>query len=213
MSADMISYLRTVTIDPDSVRAESDGRTITGQAVPYGVDQAIPGEGIVERFARGAFAHQLPALHRVPLTYRHQSQGGEVIGRLASGVENDRGLQVEMRVSDTTLGRDVATLVRDGAIRELSIGFRSNSKGSRRVEGGVTERTRANLFEVALLPEGAYGRHATVTGIRSMDDLLRAAQVVDELDDEADQERGMELADALAALHSIPLPSSRALAR
>lgn len=213
MSADMITYLRTVTLDPDSVRAESDGRTITGQAVPYGVNQAIPGEGIIERFARGAFAHQLPALHRVPLTYRHQSQGGEVIGRLTSGVENDRGLQVEMRVSDTTLGRDVATLVRDGAIRELSIGFRSNSKGSRRVDGGVTERTRANLFEVALLPEGAYGRHATVTGIRSMDDLLRAAQVIDELEEETEDERGMALIEAMALTRGIPLLSSRALTR
>lgn len=211
------SYLRTIAIDPESIRTDDARRTITAQAVPYNVDQPIPSEGIVERFAPGAFAHQLKpgAIDRVHVTHLHQRHGGEVIGRLLAGSETDRGLQVEMHVSKTTRGNDTLELVRDGALSEVSIGFRSNSKGSRREGQNLVVRTRASLFEVAIVPEGAYGRNATVSGLRSMGDLLRAATDDEPAEDETDVEvvvPGMSLDQARALAASIPMLPIRMIA-
>jgi len=189
-------------------RAESgDGRTITMQAVPYGVPVNIPSEGIREKFRSGAFAHQLPAIHRVVGTYLHQSHGGEVIGRLHKGEELASGLRVTMRVSNTQRGNDTLELVRDGAIRQVSIGFRSKKGWSQVGADGVTERQRADLFEVALVREGAYGRNATVQGVRSLTDALREGTDLefDDPDEEELRAEGMTVEQARALMNSIPL--------
>jgi hypothetical protein len=69
-------------------------------------------------------------------------------------------------------------------------------------------RTRASLFEVAIVPEGAYGRNATVSGLRSMGDLLRAATDDEPAEDETDVDvvaPGMSLDQARALAARIPL--------
>jgi HK97 family phage prohead protease len=194
---EMITGVRTYEIDDiDVERAEGgDGRMLSMQAVPYGVTIDVPSEGIREQFVHGAFAHQLPALHRVQGTYLHQSQGGEVIGRLHSGEDLPTGLRVTMRVSNTQRGNDTLELVRDKAITQVSIGFRAKQHPTwARVIDGVTTRTKAQMFEVALVPQGAYGRNATVFGVRSLADVLRTDTSID-LDDGADD--GIETEDAL----------------
>ncbi len=211
--SDITTHVRTFALDLDEAARASvaTGRTIDVQAVPYGTAVPIPSEGIRERFAFGAFTHQLPAMHRVVATYRHQSQGGEVIGRLGSGNELASGLRVAMQISDTRAGNDTLTLVRDGAVGQVSIGFRSKREWSR-LDGGVTERVKANLFEVALLPEGAYGRHASVIGVRSMDAMFATMLDGDPDEIEDGDERGLDLEAARALVLSIPILSSVALA-
>lgn len=193
---DTVEFTRTFSVEGDEMElrapTDGDGRTIYGQAVPYGRDQRIDAN-LTERFARGAFTHQLPAMHRVPATYQHQSMGGAIIGRISSAEETDRGLQVAMRVSDTAVGRDTLTLVRDGAVGQLSIGFRVKQGHSRQVNG-VTERTRASLFEVAIVPEGAYSDHAAIAGVRAADEV-----------DEEEVVPGMTLDQARALAARIPL--------
>lgn len=218
MTTDMLTVVRSYEVDDFEIEADradgGDGRTITMQAVPFGVTIEVPSEGIRERFARGAFAHQMGALHRVQAVYLHQNQGGEVIGRLHSGEELASGLRVTARISNTSRGNDTLELVRDKAITQVSIGFRAKRDWSRLVDGKVTERTRADLFEVALVPQGAYGRNATVTGIRSLTDVLRTAgdDDLDERDDGVDTEvraDEMTVEQARALVNSIPLlPSS-----
>lgn len=215
---EMITGVRTFEIDDfDVERAESgDGRMLTMQAVPYGVTIDVPSEGIREQFVHGAFAHQLPALHRVQGTYLHQSQGGEVIGRLHSGEDLPTGLRVTMRVSNTQRGNDTLELVRDKAITQVSIGFRAKQHPTwARVINGVTTRTKAEMFEVALVPSGAYGRNATVTGVRSLDFALRHGQADDTFDGGLETEdetpvdelraEGMSVDEARALVRSIPL--------
>lgn len=210
---DVTTYVRIIDLGEFEIERSADGtlgRTITGMAVPYGVSVPIPSEGIREQFDQGAYAHQLPALHRVPLTYRHQSHGGEVVGRLSKGEELVSGLKIHGQMSDTTLGRDVLTLVRDGAVSQLSVGFRAKREHSK-IVGGVTHRTRADLFEVAIVPEGAYGKHAAISGVRSMPDMLRAALDVDPdatLDEIVEDEiaaQALDLAAARALVNSIPM--------
>ncbi len=150
---------------PAELRAEDgDGREVTCLAVPYGYRQEIY-PGLIEEFARGAFAHQLRAMHRVHFSREHMVMGGDLIGRVHEGTELDRGLQLRMRVSDIPAGNDTLTLMRDKVLTEVSIGFRAVK--SRDLGEGVILRTKADLTEISIVLRGAYGRKATVTGIRS----------------------------------------------
>ena len=63
------------------------------------------------------------------------------------------------------LFRSTLELVRDGALRELSIGFREVQ--NRRLPTGIIERVKADLHEVAVVMEGAYGELAVATGVRA----------------------------------------------
>jgi HK97 family phage prohead protease len=146
------------------VRSGGNGRTVYGIAVPYGVEQYIPHEGITESFTRGAFNHQIPAIHRVTYARGHQSMGGQITGHLTHARDDTAGLYVEMQVSKTPLGDETLELVRDGSLPDLSVGF---NEGTNRISGQRVERTRADLTEVASVPLGAYGEMAQAAGVRS----------------------------------------------
>jgi hypothetical protein len=86
------------------------------------------------------------------------------IGRATLLREDEAGLYGEFRISDTERGSEVLTLIRDGALSELSIGF-SPLKDKRR-QDGVVERQLAHLAEVSAVTFGAYGSAASVVGVR-----------------------------------------------
>lgn len=155
---------------PDLEVADGDGRTIRGIAVPYGQVQRI-NPYLTEEFVRGAFNHQLGAIHRVGLWRGHSNQGGVLIGRQIEGRDDAAGLYGEWRVSKTPAGDETLELVKDGALEQLSVGFRMVAGGSQKVDG-VVRRTKANVFETAIVPQGAYGDGAVITGVRSADDGL-----------------------------------------
>jgi len=140
-----------------------DGRLVTGIAVPYGVDQQINAQ-LIERFDMGAYAHQLRAMFRVQFMLEHWAQGGQPIGRIVEAEEVNKGLRVQMRVSQIDRGDEALTLINDEVLNELSVGFYALKS---RMDGNVTVRTKANLTEVALVTRGAYGAGARVTGVRS----------------------------------------------
>jgi HK97 family phage prohead protease len=157
-----ISY-RSFTPDLE-VRSDGDGRTIRGIVVPYGKAVRIDAR-LVEQFARGAFNHQLRAASRVKVAREHMDLGGSLIGRASLLRDDAAGLYAELRVSATPVGDETLALVRDGALTDLSIGFREGR--NRNVAGGITERVKAHLAEVAVVMAGAYGELATVSGVRS----------------------------------------------
>lgn len=167
----MTQQLITRTFDAElslrSSGAGADGRTVFGIAVPYGVPQHIY-EGLTEEFVQGAFSHQLRAANRVRLAREHVDLGGTLIGALRSLEDRPEGLHFEARVSKTVAGDETLELVRDGALRQVSIGFRERPGGNRRSAANVVQRTAADLFEVALVMEGAYGQQAELAGVRSL---------------------------------------------
>lgn len=138
--------------------ADGDGRMITGLAVPYETEtEIIP--GFREKIARGAInLDTMPALF-----YRHS----EPIGVITAMSEQADGLMIEARVSDTALGRDAATLARDGAIKSLSIGFFEREYTDETTDDGATLRTQhaIDLREVSLVPVPAY-EDAKITAVR-----------------------------------------------
>lgn len=156
------------TFEPDlevQTRAKGgDGRTVVGIAVPYGVAQRITSR-LTEQFARGAFNKQVAAAHRVPFAREHMALGGALIGKTVMLRDDASGLYGEWRVSATALGDETLELIKDGALSQLSIGFREGQ--NRKLSGGVIERVTAVLREVSVVMEGAYGEGAAVSGVRS----------------------------------------------
>jgi Escherichia/Staphylococcus phage prohead protease len=146
------------------VRSGGDGRTIYGIAVPYNTPTRID-NSLVEQFARGAFNHQVRTPNRVKFAREHMMLGGELIGALSLMRDDPVGLYVEMRASRTPKGDETLELVKDGALNELSIMFRERQ--NRKLPGGILERVTADLGEVAVTMQGAYGDAAVAMGVRS----------------------------------------------
>lgn len=153
---------------PDlEVREDGDGRTVSGIAVPYNVEQRIH-DGLTEVFLPGAFRAQMNAAHRVVFARNHLPHGGALIGRLTTMRDDAKGLYIEARISDTPVGNETLTLLRDKVLEEMSIGFAERQNRTR--PDGVVERRTAHLSEVAVVLEGAYGPRARVAKVRSAED-------------------------------------------
>ena len=113
----------------------------------------------------------------------------DLLYRSAHGLElreDAAGLYAALRVAKTPAGDEALELAREGVLDELSVGFRALQGGSRTRPDGIVVRTKAGLFEVALVMQGAYGRGAVVTGVRSAEEeaadlALRAAADADAL--------------------------------
>jgi len=143
------------------LRANSDGRTIFGIAVPYNKEQRITST-MIEVFRKGVFSEVIKAPHRVKLLRGHGENN--VLGRATLLRETDDGLYAEFKISKTREGDEALELVKDGALDQLSVGFMP-IKNKKRPDG-VMERLKAHLAEVSLVTFGAYGELAAITGMR-----------------------------------------------
>lgn len=132
------------------VRADGDGRTLAGTIVPYGTETRIG--GYTESFAPGAFQGADPA--ELPLMATHERENLP-IGRAAELRDEAAGWWGAFRVSETRLGDEVLTLVRDGALSGLSIGFIPITDRWSRDRTRV-ERVRAQAHHVAVVAFPAY---------------------------------------------------------
>ena len=128
-------------------------RTITGLAVPYGQDANIGGS-YIERFAPGA----IDSIEDVKLFYGHETP----IGVVTIGRDTEAGYEITAKVSETSLGNDVLTLMRDGALNKFSVGFVPVSQEQ---DGSTITRTKVSLKEVSVVPFPAYAG-ASITEVR-----------------------------------------------
>ena len=94
----------------------------------------------------GAFARSLGrGAGAVPLLWQHEP--ARPIGRIDYLKEDKRGLRVIGRLSDGTAGREAAALLRDGALKGLSFGYRV-----RAAQGEAPrELTDLELVEISLV--------------------------------------------------------------
>lgn len=98
------------TFDFDVQKAEKN--TFEGYASTFGnVDR----QGDI--IAKGAFKNSLK--NHVLVLYQHN----EAIGKALEMKEDQHGLFVKAKISDTERGREVMTLIKDGVINKMSIGF------------------------------------------------------------------------------------------
>lgn len=158
------------------VREESDGMTFEGYAAVFDSDsQPLP---FIERIKRGAFTRSLKSRNNIFFYWNHDS--GQVLGSTRAGTlqleEDDRGLRVRAKLPNTTLGRDVAELVRTGVIDSLSFGF-STVKDSWDESGNRRTLEAVRLHEVSLTPVPAYEGTAGSASVRGLDKIAQRADV------------------------------------
>jgi HK97 family phage prohead protease len=84
--------------------------------------------------------------------------------------EDERGLFIKGKISDTTAGRDVKALLADGVLTEMSIGY--DPAKFTVDEDGIRHLTEIDLWEVSLVTWAANDQ-AKVTGYKAADDALR----------------------------------------
>ena len=89
---------------------------------------------------------------------------GEIIGRVTDARDVDKGFELDGKISDTTLGRDAYTMLRDGTIDRLSIGFQPIEW--REDDEGHIVYTKVRAVEFSLVPFPAYDS-AAVSAVRS----------------------------------------------
>jgi HK97 family phage prohead protease len=159
--------------------------TFTGYAAVFNApSQPLP---FVERIAPGAFKRSLKARNDIKLLWNHDT--GAVLGSTRAGTlkleEDSYGLRVTATLPETSLGKDVRTLVQRGDVSAKAFRFSLPANGdSWNTEG--TERTlrSVRIHEVSIVAFPAYEQTAGTAMVRSLDKVATRAQVdVDTLAD------------------------------
>ena len=124
-----------------------------GVAMKYGALAEI-GPGVFERFEPRAFG---PDIAKSTVVCNRQHDRFSPLGRaggLLSLVDTPIELSAELRLPDTMVGRDTATLVREGVLRGFSIEFRAKVD---RIENGNTRVVEsAELRGLSVVDDPAY---------------------------------------------------------
>ena len=154
----------------------SEKREVVGYAVPW--DQEIDLGGVKEKFTRGAIESS-----DVPLFFNHT----EPVGVVLEGLDTDEGFAIRARISDTALGNDVVTLIKDKAIRAFSVGF---SPVDTDKSQGILNRMKVKLHEVSLVGVGHY-EGAQILAYRS-EPQTTAQEAVHPQNEENKEEVNME---------------------
>lgn len=155
-------------IVPFDVKAlgSADTRTFEGYGSVFNVLDSY-----ADIVAPGAFARSLSeakAAGRMPaLLWQHDA--GAPVGIFESMHEDKVGLYVKGRLSDTQLGREAYTLLKDGALSGLSIGF-TTRKSTVDNETGIRTLTDVQLWETSLVTFPA-NDSARVTGVKADGEL------------------------------------------
>lgn len=150
--------MRTAALTvPLETRSVDEGtREFTAIGVPYGPIYDM-GWGYRERFERGA----IDAADAV-LVYQH----AEPIGTITKVRDTDEGLEVTAHISHTQRGDEVYTLIRDGVLKSMSIGFELIDAREDTVDGQtVNTITAARAIEFSVVLNPAY-KDAKITDVR-----------------------------------------------
>lgn len=156
----------------------------------------------------GAFAPFLASedAKRVKLCWQHNFD--DVIGVIEEMREDERGLWFKAKISNTTLGKDAATLIEDGALNEFSIGYGVKAAEYPTDQPGVSRiLTDVYLYEISLVSRAANPKAVLEDAERKGEDTNNNnqnsnEQMEKELKDQLDamQEEIKSLRDEKAAL-------------
>ena len=115
----------------------------------------------VEVVKPGAFTRSLQHASDVQALYDHERRS--ILGRVSAGTlrlrEDERGLSFELDLPDTSVGRDLAVLVKRGDVSGCSFGFMVPEGGDAwlaRAGKPMRELRNLNLVEITITPQPAY---------------------------------------------------------
>lgn len=147
---------------------QKERREITGLAVPYLEDMARPdwlGRFDVQRFA---LESAVPRDNTVIYFGHDHLQRGLPVGRVLAFEHADDGLRITARISETSKGNDVYTLLKDKVLDRFSIGYRhvANHLEDVDVEDKPTAlvHDQVDVFEVSVLSDPQYDT-AVIDGV------------------------------------------------
>ena len=163
--------------------------------------------------AKGAYEKTLSDRgDRIAFLWQHDIH--QPLGKPQAMREDLKGLFVEAKISDTSLGRDVKTMIEDEVIKEFSVGFVPVVQEYNK-ETDINTIKEIKLFEFSLVTIAA-NPEAVVTGMKGefkpIDEIDRVIRLVKKLD--SDQAKNiiefelLKLAEYLKGpLRSTPEPS------
>jgi HK97 family phage prohead protease len=187
------------------LRAEGDGMTFTGYAALFN-QPSLP-LPFTEYVRPGAFKRSLQSRNRMMLLWNHDTSNPLASTRNGSLqlVEDDRGLKVTATLPDTTLGRDLATLIRTQVIDSMSFGF-SVRKDSWSQDGQTRYLDDVTLFEVSVVSTPAYEQTSGTIAVRSgiSADALADALLKIESGEELEPEQGALVNEVIGKLTKTP---------
>ena len=148
---------KQVQFKADDVDAEAG--LFRGYASTWDLDSG--GDVIV----KGAFSKTLAEKRsQVKILWQHKTD--TPIGKPLEMREDERGLFVEGKISDTTHGKDAKILLKDGVIDRMSIGFIANSDAVT-VKDGIRYIEELELFEFSLVT-WPMNDAAVITAVKSL---------------------------------------------
>jgi len=147
---------KSFTNEGVSVKSEGNNLYIEGYGAVYGNVDSY--KDIVQAGAFDAFLASDEA-KRVKFCYCHSMR--EVVGKVEELKSDEKGLWFRVKISNTTLGKDVATLIEDEALTEFSIGYKTEDSIYK--DDGVRVLTKLSLYEISVVSRAANPK-ATLTG-------------------------------------------------
>lgn len=122
----------------------------------------------------GAFKSFLSSDDAKRAKFCWQHNFNDVLGVITEMGEDERGLWFKAMISNTTLGKDAATLIEDGALNEFSIGYSTReaeypSEDETRATGVYRYLKEVYLYEISLVTRAA-NPMATLTGSERKDE-------------------------------------------
>lgn len=169
---------------------QGDGHTLTGIAVPFG--QVINTWEGRETFDPDCV---FDGADTAKIMWQHDRT--TPIGVITKATPTSEGLKIDARISDTQAGRDALTLVRDGVIDSLSIGFQPIEDAYD--DAGVTHRRHVRLLETSLVSFPAYSA-ARITGTRSATTTTTTPTGDKTMTTTADSDETRQLADRIQSV-------------
>lgn len=148
------------------LESSNDEGEFSGYAAVFGnVDS---GGDIIEK---GAFARTIvDDFDRIKILSQHNSYELP-IGKPLELREDEKGLYIRGKISDTQAGRDIRTLLKDGVLCELSIGY--DALDFEIDAAGIRHLKEIKLWEVSIVT-WAMNDQAKIDGVKSLVEELKA---------------------------------------
>ncbi|HFK1735234.1 TPA: HK97 family phage prohead protease [Bacillus pacificus] len=114
----------------------------------------------VERISKGAFKRAIERAKEIRFLAEHDNE--KILSSTKNGSltlrEDETGLWMSAKISDTSWGRDYHTLIKDGIIENMSFGMRVTEQKWDKRNDGISERTvyDLELSEVSAVKNPAY---------------------------------------------------------
>jgi HK97 family phage prohead protease len=166
----------------DGLTENTEQMIVEGYAIVFNSESRNLG-GFTETINPDALDGALERNNDVLALYGHDYQN--VLGRQSAGTlelqKDERGIKYKLNLPDTTLGRDVFTLIERGDLKGNSFGFTVKkdkwSKGEDMALRTIEEIQ--DLFEISIVSMPAY--EATDLTKRSFDEFLAEDKVTEEV--------------------------------